>query len=220
MHILVPTRGSGACIPLAEKVTRDWPAGPGYGKLRIYTYSLPSKKLYTMGYSGTKASTSTTTMDSDSIRVTRRKFLGRVIAAITSVTAAAMAFPLIGYFLSPAWRKAAVQFTPVANVSDIPVGQPTFVTYEERAVDGWYTSTLSKGVWIVNKDGKDFSVFDPRCTHLNCPYYWDKEHNRFQCPCHSGQFDINGNVIGGPPPHPLDRLSYRIEGGTILVGSI
>jgi len=60
-------------------------------------------------------------------------------------------------------------------------------------------------VWILNKDGKNFVVFDPRCTHLNCPYYWDKQANRFHCPCHDGRFDIDGNVIGGPPPRAHQR---------------
>ncbi len=151
-------------------------------------------------------------------QITRRRFLSRSIAVISGAIGVVVGAPLVGYFLSPAWRKSTVQFTPAANVSDIPVGEPTFVTYEERAADGWYISTLSKGVWIVNQDGKNFIVYDPRCTHLNCPYYWDKQNKTFQCPCHNGQFDIYGKVTGGPPPRSLDRLQFRIEGGTILIG--
>ena len=90
------------------------------------------------------------------------------------------------------------------------------MTYEERIRDGWYISTLSKGAWVVTKDGKEFVAFDPHCTHLNCPYYWDKEKKRFQCPCHDGRFDIDGKVIGGPPPRPLDRLEIIIQDGNIL----
>ncbi len=75
-------------------------------------------------------------------QITRRKFLGRIIASIGGVIGVAVAFPLIGYFLSPAWKKSTTQFTVIARVVDIPVGQPTFVTYEERARDGWYVSTL------------------------------------------------------------------------------
>lgn len=156
----------------------------------------------------------------DNSKVTRRKFLGSVVVTITGVIGAAIASPLISYFLSPAWKKSIPLPTPIAPVSDIPVGQPTFVTYEERVQDGWYISTLSKGAWVVNKDGKEFVVFDPRCTHLNCPYYWDKDNGRFQCPCHDGRFDIDGNVIHGPPPRPLDRLPVSIQDGIILVGSV
>ncbi len=152
--------------------------------------------------------------------ISRRRFLGYVVSVISGVVGAAIATPLIGYFLSPAWRKGKTQLIPIANTSDIPVGEPTFVTYEERIRDGWYVSTLSKGAWILNKNNQEFIVFDPRCTHLNCPYYWDKEKKIFQCPCHNGQFDIDGNVIGGPPPRPLDRLPITIDKDTILVGDI
>ncbi len=150
-------------------------------------------------------------------QISRRKFLGYIIGGISGVVAAAVATPLVGYFLSPAWKKKKTLLTPIANVNDIPAGQPLYVTYEQRVRDGWYISTLSKGAWVVNKDGKEIIVFDPRCTHLNCPYYWDKEKQIFYCPCHDGRFDIDGNVTGGPPPRPLDRLEFSIEDGNILV---
>ncbi|MFH1382902.1 MAG: ubiquinol-cytochrome c reductase iron-sulfur subunit [Chloroflexota bacterium] len=150
--------------------------------------------------------------------ITRRTFLGRIIGIISGVIAAAVATPLVGYFLSPMWKKDTPTLTAIAGVSEIPIGEPTYVTYEERVRQGWYTTTLSKGAWVVNKDGNEFVLFDPRCTHLNCPYYWDKANNRFQCPCHDGRFDINGNVIGGPPPRPLDKIPFHIDNGIIVVG--
>ena len=156
-------------------------------------------------------------MDVSKTQISRRKFLGYLIGGIGGVIGAVVAAPLVGYFLSPAWRKSKSLLTPIARTSDIPIGVPTFVTYEERMRDGWFVSTLSKGAWVVTKDGKEFIVFDPRCTHLNCPYYWDKQKEIFQCPCHDGRFDIDGNVTGGPPPRPLDRLEVMVEDDTILL---
>lgn len=149
--------------------------------------------------------------------VTRKRFLGYLIGGISGIIAATIATPLIGYFLSPLWRKHPPLYTPIARTEDIPMGEPTFITYEQRIRDGWYFTTLSKGAWIVNKDGSEFIVYDPKCTHLNCPYYWDKESKVFLCPCHDGGFDIDGNVIFGPPPRPLDRLEFTIEDGSIMV---
>jgi len=149
--------------------------------------------------------------------VSRKRFLASLVGGISGVIAATVATPLVGYFLSPLWRKHPPIFTPVARVEEIPVGEPTFITYEQRVRDGWYISTLSKGAWIVNKNNGEFIVYDPRCTHLNCPYYWDRDKGMFQCPCHDGKFDMDGNVIGGPPPRPLDRLEFTIEKGSILV---
>ncbi|MBU2536005.1 MAG: ubiquinol-cytochrome c reductase iron-sulfur subunit [Chloroflexi bacterium] len=148
--------------------------------------------------------------------VSRRKFLSYLIGGISGAIAVAVASPLIGYFLSPIWKKSTPLLTSIARTTDIPAGQPTFVTYEQRMRDGWYITTRSKGAWIVNRDKEEFIVFDPRCTHLNCPYYWDEDKQIFKCPCHDGEFDIEGNVLQGPPPRPLDRLEITIEGGNIL----
>ncbi|NIS70796.1 MAG: Rieske 2Fe-2S domain-containing protein [Proteobacteria bacterium] len=148
--------------------------------------------------------------------VTRRRFLGYVVGGVSGIITAAVATPLIGYFVSPIWKKSKPIGSPIARVNEIPIGEPKFVTCEERVRDGWYITTLSKGAWVVNK-GNEMVVFDPRCTHLNCPYYWDKERGIFQCPCHDGRYDIDGNVLHGPSPSPLDRLEFHIDDDTIVV---
>ena len=149
--------------------------------------------------------------------VGRRGFLGYVVGGIGAAIAAAVAVPVIGYFFSPASQKTKPLVTPIGNTSEIPIGVPTRLTYEQRVCDGWYVTTLSKAAWVVTTDGRNFVAYDPRCTHLNCPYYWDDQKKEFLCPCHSGRFDINGSVLGGPPPRPLDRLGLEIQQGSIIL---
>ena len=38
------------------------------------------------------------------------------------------------------------------------------------------------------------------------------------CPCHAGKFDLEGNVISGPPPQPLPRLALKVEGNSLVIG--
>ncbi len=155
--------------------------------------------------------------ESEGKLLSRRKFLKSIVGAIASAVGVTIATPLIGYFLSPAWKKSDKLPVAIARIRDIPVNIPTYATYEERFKDGWYTTTLSKGAWIVNRGNNDVTVFDPRCTHLHCPYYWDKDAKIFQCPCHDGKFDIEGNVISGPPPRPLDKIHINIIEDTIFI---
>lgn len=61
-------------------------------------------------------------------------------------------------------------------------------------------------------------AFSSRCSHLGCLVDWDWKKEQFLCPCHGGRFDINGNVIDGPPPAPLSRLPVEIREGKVLVG--
>ena len=99
----------------------------------------------------------------------------------------------------------------------IPVGTPTKIEFMKRSKDGWMTVEEKRAAWILTKDGKTFTAFDPHCTHLGCPYRWDDAKKHFACPCHSAVFDPEGNVISGPPPRPLDQFATKVEGGKLLI---
>lgn len=48
------------------------------------------------------------------------------------------------------------------------------------------------------------------CTHLACAVLWIKETGKLECPCHDGLFDVaTGEVLAGPPPRPLPRITLR-----------
>jgi menaquinol-cytochrome c reductase iron-sulfur subunit len=69
----------------------------------------------------------------------------------------------------------------------------------------------------VKKDNSDVTAFSPQCTHLGCGYRWDDAERKFKCPCHRSVFDLNGAVLSGPAPRPLDRLPVKIENGRLFV---
>jgi cytochrome b6-f complex iron-sulfur subunit len=70
----------------------------------------------------------------------------------------------------------------------------------------------------VIKTGADQIIALPAtCTHLRCILQWEKESGRLVCPCHAGAFDLNGNVVAGPPPRPLQPLKVEIRGGIVYV---
>ncbi len=56
------------------------------------------------------------------------------------------------------------------------------------------------------------------CTHLGCIVSWHPEEKRLICPCHGGLYDINGSVLGGPPPRPLPSYEVKQSGDTVVVG--
>lgn len=77
--------------------------------------------------------------------------------------------------------------------------------------------TAVRKIFIVNTVKEMFSL-SPVCTHLGCLVSWYRPENRFLCPCHDGQYDINGKVAAGPPPAPLNRLPLKIEKGKVFIG--
>ena len=68
---------------------------------------------------------------------------------------------------------------------------------------------------IRTADGA-FQGYSRRCTHLSCPVMWEPDNNRLYCPCHNGAFDVEtGEVLQGPPPHPLPRILLEIRDGEV-----
>ncbi|MGC8782512.1 MAG: ubiquinol-cytochrome c reductase iron-sulfur subunit, partial [Anaerolineae bacterium] len=77
--------------------------------------------------------------------------------------------------------------------------------------------TQSGTAYVVKLEGQELKVLSDVCTHLGCRVTWHEDRRAFVCPCHDGFFAADGSVISGPPPKPLNSLSYRIENGQIQV---
>ncbi|MGE5892661.1 MAG: ubiquinol-cytochrome c reductase iron-sulfur subunit, partial [bacterium] len=72
--------------------------------------------------------------------------------------------------------------------------------------------------FIINRPDKGLIALSKVCTHLGCLVEYDGEGRRIVCPCHAGIYDLEGNVLSGPPPKPLPRLLLRVEGENIVIG--
>jgi Rieske Fe-S protein len=92
-------------------------------------------------------------------------------------------------------------------------GTPTEVPFT-LAAGG---ATMESTTWLVRWASGDVTAFDPRCTHARCTYRWSPDGARFQCNCHDGQFALDGSVLAGPPPKPLNRFPVRLVGDVIEI---
>ncbi len=62
------------------------------------------------------------------------------------------------------------------------------------------------------------NVMSNHCAHLGCPVRWFPDRGELLCPCHGGIYDVNGNLLGGPPPQGLYNYAFEIrEDGGIYV---
>lgn len=147
----------------------------------------------------------------------RREFLKRSIFGLGGLITLGLAVPSGIYVLSPLWKSNEEEWVEIGDIAKIPRGDPIKVDYVRRKKDGWVTVEERSSVWVVTPDGQDFTVFDPRCTHLGCPYRWESNKRQFLCPCHNGIFSIDGAVLGGPPPHPLNRYQNKVVAGKLLI---
>ena len=147
----------------------------------------------------------------------RRAFLSYVILAVGGFISAAVGLPAIGSLILPTLRPRQVGWTVVGSVAGFPIGQPKQASFELVERDGWLERRDAKSVWVVRHSEDSFTVFNGRCVHLGCAYSWQEGQQEFACPCHGGRYALDGKVIGGPPPRPLDTLRWRVEGGNLVV---
>ncbi len=147
----------------------------------------------------------------------RRAFLRTAFGALLGVVTAALAWPLVGSLLSPAYQRVKVQFTRVPGFGSVPVGQPVKLSFSDDTVDGYIRQHETLDVWVVKRSATEVTVFSPICTHLGCHYSWEAESKVFVCPCHASVFSPTGQVVGGPAPRGLDTLPSKIEGDELWV---
>jgi menaquinol-cytochrome c reductase iron-sulfur subunit len=146
----------------------------------------------------------------------RRRFLGRLGLAVSSVAALGAFVPFVAYFLRAA-RPAPPVWRDVGAVADFPLGVTQKVVYPDPDPDPWQGMAVRNAAWVRRDGPATFVAFSIYCTHTGCPVNWVEDARLFLCPCHGGIFDGNGNVTAGPPPRPLDRTPVRVRDGRVEV---
>lgn len=148
---------------------------------------------------------------------TRRRFFHWVTTAAASLVGLGLAIPLLGYVIAPALKRRDKPWVEVGTTDELSVGTPTQLDHVSTIRDGYLETKSHKAVWAVKQPKGDITVFSPICTHLGCGYRWDDAEHKFLCPCHGSVYDINGRVLAGPAPRPLDVLPSKVENGRLLV---
>ncbi len=150
--------------------------------------------------------------------LSRREFAKIVTGFLGSIMGAIIGLPIIGYIISPALQTQEVDdWVSLGALDGYPIGIPTLFSFTRSKVNGWERTTNSYGVFVVRKSETEMKVLSNVCTHLSCRVKWDEEVHGYLCPCHDAQFELEGEVVYGPPPRPMDEFEFKIEDGNILI---
>lgn len=134
----------------------------------------------------------------------RRTFLGIILGGIGAVVAIVAGWPLFRY-LAPISKAGAEQQVKVPR-QQIAVGGAHFFSYQGRPAV------------LLQPTAGEFVALSAVCTHLGCIVKWVDGSQEFLCPCHGGRFSSAGQVLGGPPPKPLETYAVTLAGDEILIG--
>ena len=148
---------------------------------------------------------------------TRRHWLARMSGLLGAAAAVAVATPVVGFILSPLWRRAPRIWRAVGPVERFAVGTTVEVTFADSSPLPWAGVTARTAAWLRRVDETTFTAFAANCTHLGCPVRWLPDARLFMCPCHGGVYDEAGRVTAGPPPRPLARYDVRVREGQVEI---
>jgi arsenite oxidase small subunit len=98
----------------------------------------------------------------------------------------------------------------VAGPDELKVGDSKPFSYVDE----------SEPALLIRISDDEYRAYNIKCTHLQCPVYYDKPSNRMACPCHNGYFSVNdGSVLSGPPQRALPSiLLEKRKDGIYAVG--
>jgi menaquinol-cytochrome c reductase iron-sulfur subunit len=150
---------------------------------------------------------------------TRRSFHEVLIHGLMAVLTATIAIPAVAYLFVAPKSKRRSNWVQAADITQLPPRQPEEVVFHRSRVDGWKVIDEKTTAWVVKLDDQNVVAYTPACTHLGCAYHWDEQQKYFLCPCHTSAFGLDGKVLMGPAPRPLDRYAVRVDNGKLFIGS-
>ena len=150
----------------------------------------------------------------------RRAFFLTMMYGLWAVIGTALSIPAAIYLFFPPRLRRDNPLTEAGDVTKMVPGSPVEMVFRRNRIDGWRILSEKSTAWAVKLDNGEIIAFAPQCTHLGCAYHWDDPKKQFLCPCHTSVFSIDGKVISGPAPRPLDRFEAKVQNNKLMLGEI
>jgi len=134
----------------------------------------------------------------------RRQLLKTSLAFLGTTTLISFVYPASKFLVRP---KSSMPDAPLTiNKDEIPTGTAKEFVFNETPLV------------VINRRGSGFIALSRVCTHLGCLVGYDKFNDKLVCPCHAGEFDLEGRVLSGPATKSLQRYSLKITADQITIG--
>jgi len=119
----------------------------------------------------------------------------------------------IASFLYPAVRFMNQPAVPEASVNEVAAGK----TQDLKPNSGKIIKFGSRPALLIRVSETEWRAFSAVCTHLNCTVQYQENTHQIWCACHNGTYDLNGKVVSGPPPAPLEEYAVNVRGEDVVI---
>ena len=171
---------------------------------------------------------------------TRSRFLEATALGLGAAIGAVVTVPVLGFMVLPSFTNLEEDEIDLGPVDNFPEGEYVIATYLANPKQGEVTR---RTVFVRNNGATEqgvpsFTILYSRCVHLGCPVQpngpIDEAAKKdvdgvelrpvlaqsFGCPCHGGLYDAEGNRRAGPPVRSLDRYTFNIRDGRLVLGEL
>lgn len=135
----------------------------------------------------------------------RRTFLDWLLGTSAVATLGAIVYPILRFMSPPQIVESAENSVVAAKLSEVPPNSGKIFKFGNKP-----------GILVHTAQG-EFKAFSAVCTHLECIVQYKEDTKQIWCACHNGQYNLNGQNIGGPPPRPLEEFKVNTRGDDVVV---
>jgi len=147
--------------------------------------------------------------------ISRRAFITTSVLAGGAIILAAV--PILSTVVIPSLKKGVGKWVDFGKAEKLTPDDFSMLSYEFMVKDGWVDLPQRGFIWAKTDAKAGVKVFSSTCSHLACNVIWNKDTRMFECPCHTGRFDPQGQPVAGPPKKPLFLLPHKVEEGKLIV---
>jgi quinol---cytochrome c reductase iron-sulfur subunit, bacillus type len=171
---------------------------------------------------------------------TRSRFLEASTLGVGAAIGAIVTLPVLGFMVLPSFTNVEEDEADLGPIDNFPENEYVIATY---LANPKYGEVTRRTAFIRNNgetdQGHSFTILYSRCVHLGCPVQpngpIDEEARKelengvelrpvlaqsFGCPCHGGLYDAEGNRRAGPPVRSMDRYTFSIKNGRLVLGEL
>jgi Rieske Fe-S protein len=170
----------------------------------------------------------------------RSRFLEASTIGVGAAIGAIVTLPVLGFTVLPSFTNLAEDEIDLGPLENFPKDTYVIASYLSNPNAG----EVSRRTAFVRNNGfteggePSFTILYSRCVHLGCPVQpngpIDEAAKKdvdgielrpvlaqsFGCPCHGGLYDAEGNRQAGPPVRSLDRYTFSIKDGRLVLNEL
>jgi Rieske Fe-S protein len=148
--------------------------------------------------------------------INRRSALGVVCGSAVALGAGITSL-ILGFVGNALRRKPAESWFWAGPVDALSTETFQRIVVSTDRTHAWIQKIVPMTIYVRDRRPEEPLALLSVCSHLGCSVNWHEGRDSFECPCHLGIFDREGNVVDGPPPKPLTRLETKVEGEALYV---